>query len=60
MWLEKFIDIELAVAVIGGFSPTASVSVTFTHVSYFQIILYSMVFLIGVLVHLEIPLLIHI
>jgi spermidine synthase len=56
---EKFIDIELAVAVIGGFSAPL-LFLTFAHVSYFQIILYSMVFLIGVLVGLEIPLLMRI
>jgi len=56
---EKFIDIELAVAVIGGFSAPL-LFLTFAHVSYFQIILYSMVFLIGALVGLEIPLLMRI
>ena len=56
---EKFIDVELAVAVIGGFSAPL-LFLTFAHVSYFQIILYSMVFLIGVLVGLEIPLLMRI
>jgi spermidine synthase len=56
---EKFIDIELAVAVIGGFSAPL-LFLTFAHVSYFQIILYTMVFLIGVLVGLEIPLLMRI
>ena len=56
---EKFIDIELAVAVVGGFSAPL-LFLTFAHVSYFQIILYSMVFLIGVLVGLEIPLLMRI
>lgn len=56
---EKFIDIELAVAVIGGFSAPL-LFLTFAYVSYFQIVLYSMVFLIGVLVGLEIPLLMRI
>src|SRR5215213_11607439 len=56
---EKFIDVELAVAVIGGFSAPL-LFLTFAHVSYFQIILYTMVFLIGVLVGLEIPLLMRI
>jgi spermidine synthase len=56
---EKFIDIELAVAVLGGFSAPL-LFLTFAHISYFQIILYSMVFLIGVLVGLEIPLLMRI
>ncbi|HVF29603.1 MAG TPA: polyamine aminopropyltransferase, partial [Pyrinomonadaceae bacterium] len=56
---EKFIDIELAVAVLGGFSAPL-LFLTFANISYFQIILYSMVFLIGVLVGLEIPLLMRI
>jgi spermidine synthase len=56
---EKFVDIELAVAVLGGFSAPL-LFLTFAHISYFQIILYSMVFLIGMLVGLEIPLLMRI
>ena len=56
---EKFIDIELAVAVLGGFSAPL-LFLTFAFVTYFQIILYTMVFLIGVLVGLEIPLLMRI
>lgn len=56
---EKFIDIELAVAVIGGFSAPL-LFLTFAYVSYFGIVLYSMVFVIGTLVGLEIPLLMRI
>lgn len=56
---EKFVDIELAVAVIGGFSAPL-LYLTFAYVSYFGIVLYSMVFAIGVLVGLEIPLLMRI
>ena len=56
---EKFIDIELAVAVLGGFSAPL-LFLTFAYVSYFQIILYGSVFLIGTLVGLEIPLLMRI
>jgi spermidine synthase len=56
---EKFIDIELAVAVIGGFSAPL-LFLTFAYVSYFGIILYTMVFAIGTLVGLEIPLLMRI
>jgi len=56
---EKFIDIELAVAVIGGFSAPL-LFLTFAYVSYFVIVLYTMVFMIGVLVGLEIPLLMRI
>ena len=56
---EKFVDIELAVALVGGFSAPL-LFLTFAYVSYFGIVLYSMVFVIGVLVGLEIPLLMRI
>lgn len=56
---EKFIDIELAVAVVGGFSAPL-LFLSFAYVSYFSIILFSMVFVIGTLVGLEIPLLMRI
>ncbi len=56
---EKFVDIELAVAIIGGASAPI-LFLTFANVSYFGIILYSMVFIIGALVGLEIPLLMRI
>jgi spermidine synthase len=56
---KRFLEIELAVAVIGGFSAPL-LFLTFANVSYFQIILYAMVFGIGVLVGLEIPLLMRI
>lgn len=56
---ERFIEIELGVAVIGGFSAPL-LFLTFAYVSYFGIILYSTVFLIGTLVGLEIPLLMRI
>ncbi len=56
---EKFIDIELAVAVIGGFSAPL-LFLTFAYVTYFGIILYTLVFVIGTLVGLEIPLLMRI
>lgn len=56
---EKFVEIELAVALIGGFSAPL-LFLTFASVSYFGIILYSMVFIIGALVGLEIPLLMRI
>lgn len=56
---EKFVDIELAVAVIGGFSAPL-LFLTFAYVSYFSIVLYTAVFLIGMLVGLEIPLLMRI
>lgn len=56
---KRFVEIELAVAVAGGFSAPL-LFLTFANVSYFSIILYSMVFLIGTLVGLEIPLLMRI
>lgn len=56
---EKFIDIELAVAVIGGFSAPL-LFLTFAHLSYFSVVLYLVVFIIGTLVGLEIPLLMRI
>jgi spermidine synthase len=56
---EKFIDIEFAVAILGGFSAPL-LFLTFSRISYFSIVLYTMVFLIGTLVGLEIPLLMRI
>lgn len=56
---EKFVEIELAVAVIGGFSAPL-LFLTFAHLSYFTLVLYAIVFLIGTLVGLEIPLLMRI
>ncbi len=56
---EKFVEIELAVAVVGGFSAPL-LFLTFAHLSYFSIVLYGVVFIIGVLVGLEIPLLMRI
>jgi spermidine synthase len=56
---EKFVDVELAVAIIGGLSAPL-LFLTFANVSYFGLVLYSMVFVIGALVGLEIPLLMRI
>src|SRR5688500_17111596 len=56
---EKFIDIELGVAMIGGLSAPL-LFLTFAYVTYFSIVLYTMVFVIGTLVGLEIPLLMRI
>jgi spermidine synthase len=56
---EKFVEVELAVAVVGGFSAPL-LFLTFAHLSYFSIVLYGIVFIIGVLVGLEIPLLMRI
>jgi spermidine synthase len=54
-----FIEVELAVAVIGGASAPL-LFLSFSKLGYFQVILYSIVFLIGALVGLEIPLLMRI
>ncbi|MEP7074255.1 MAG: polyamine aminopropyltransferase [Acidobacteriota bacterium] len=56
---ERFVDIEIAVAVVGGFSAPL-LFLSFAHLSYFSIVLYGIVFAIGVLVGLEIPLLMRI
>ncbi|MCV6005157.1 hypothetical protein OFO99_37535, partial [Escherichia coli] len=42
----RFVDIELAVAIAGGFSAPL-LFLTFAYVSYFSVILYSLVFVIG-------------
>lgn len=54
-----FVEVELAVALIGGAS-APMLFVAFGQVGYFQIVLYGTVFLIGVLVGLELPLLMRI
>ncbi|MGI8470419.1 MAG: polyamine aminopropyltransferase [Pyrinomonadaceae bacterium] len=56
---EKFIEVELAVAILGGFSAPL-LFFAFARLSYFSIVLYGVVFGIGVLVGLEIPLLMRI
>jgi len=56
---EKFVDVELAVAVLGGFSAPL-LFFSFANLSYFGVVLYGTVFLIGTLVGLEIPLLMRI
>src|ERR687892_64343 len=56
---RRFVDIELAVAILGGFSAPL-LFLTFSRVSYFYAVLYFVVFAIGVFVGLEIPLLLRI
>ena len=56
---EKFVEIELAVAVLGGFSAPI-LFFAFANLSYFAFVLYGIVFGIGTLVGLEIPLLMRI
>lgn len=57
--LGWFIQIEILVALIGGFSSTI-LFLSFEHVSGFHIILYGLIMLTGILVGLEIPLLMRI
>ena len=56
---RRFVDIELAVAILGGFSAPL-LFLSFSRVSYFYVVLYFIVFAIGVFVGLEIPLLLRI
>ncbi len=56
---EKFVEIELGVAIVGG-SSAPLLFLSFAHLSYFGIVLYGIVFIIGTLVGLEIPLLMRI
>jgi spermidine synthase len=56
---RRFVDVELGVAVLGGASAPL-LFLSFAHLSYFHVVLYAVVFLIGVLVGLEIPLLMRI
>lgn len=56
---RRFVDIELAVAILGGFSAPL-LFLTFSRVNYFYVVLYFLVFAIGVFVGLEIPLLLRI
>ena len=55
----RFIEIEVAVALVGGFSATI-LFIAFARVEWFSIILYGLVLIIGILVGLEIPLLMRI
>ena len=56
---RRFIEVELGVAVLGGFSAPL-LFLSFAQISYFYVVLYFVVFAIGVLVGLEIPLLMRI
>jgi spermidine synthase len=57
--VTRFIQIELAVGVVGGLS-AAILFVTFSFSSAFQLVLYLVVIAVGTLVGLEIPLLLRI
>ncbi len=54
-----FLEVELAVALVGGLSAPI-LFLAFAYITWFQIALFGMVFLIGVLVGLELPLLMRI
>lgn len=55
----RFIEVEIAVAVLGGFSAPL-LFLAFAKLTYFYLVLYGVVFGIGALVGLEIPLLMRI
>jgi spermidine synthase len=56
---HRFVDIELAVALVGGFS-APTLFLAFAHTHAFRVVLYVIVALVGTLVGLEIPLLMRI
>lgn len=56
---RTFIEVELGVALLGGTSAPL-LFLTFAHARYFSVVLYLIVFAIGVLVGLELPLLMRI
>ena len=56
---RRFVEVELSVAVLGGASAPL-LFLSFAHLSFFHVVLYGVVFLIGALVGLEIPLLMRI
>jgi spermidine synthase len=55
----RFIEVEIAVAALGGFSAPL-LFLSFSRLSYFNVVLYLIVIGIGILVGLEIPLLMRI
>lgn len=57
--VRRFVEVEIAVALIGGFS-AAILFIAFSKVVFFRLLLYGLVLLIGTLVGLEIPLLMRI
>ena len=56
---KRFVEVELAVALVGGASAPL-LFLSFARLTGFQLVLYSIVFVIGTLVGLEIPLLMRI
>lgn len=57
--IRRFLDIELAVGLVGGLSAPLFF-LSFAYLSWFSIVLYGTVFIIGMLVGLELPLLMRI
>lgn len=56
---KRFVDIEIAVALVGGASAPI-LFFAFAHLSWFRVVLYGVVALVGMLVGMEIPLLLRI
>jgi len=56
---RRFVDLELAVALVGGFSAPI-LFMAFAHTHAFRVVLYSTVVAVGTLVGLEIPILMRI
>lgn len=56
---RRFVEVELAVALVGGFSVPV-LFLAFGHLAFFRVVLYSVVIAVGTLVGLEIPLLMRI
>ncbi|OGS01690.1 MAG: spermidine synthase [Elusimicrobia bacterium RBG_16_66_12] len=57
--VARFVQIEILVGLVGGFSSTL-LFLAFAHVAGFRILLYLIVFIVGALVGLEIPLMMRI
>jgi spermidine synthase len=57
--IPKFLEIELAIGLVGGFS-AAILYLSFGQIRFFQIPLFLLVILVGILVGLEIPVLLRI
>src|SRR5689334_5400425 len=55
----RFVDVELAVALVGGLS-APMLFLGFSHLGWFRLFLFLVVFVIGVLVGLELPILMRI
>ncbi len=56
---RAFVEIEIAVALVGGLSAPV-LFLAFAHLSWFRVVLYAIVLIIGILVGMEIPLLLRI